>query len=234
MSFQAEDRKSALPSPSRSAEEGCILLLHSRTLDRECLVMSLVAHGLRLPILAHGTVQEWRGEPPQRHPVKVVVMDIGARRFDDAELACELAAVSEATEAPVLILSQVEDVRHLLWLLDNGCRMFVPSTVSVAVLAEAINVALVGGGFVASKAFLASLRPQDLIAPGSGRLDEILSPRQIEVAEALMRGKANKVIAHELSLRESTVKVHVREIMRKLKATNRTQAVHRLNEILSR
>jgi Response regulator containing a CheY-like receiver domain and an HTH DNA-binding domain len=234
MSFRAEDRKSASPSPSRSAEEGCILLLHSRTLDRECLVMSLVAHGLRLPILAHGTVQEWREYPPQKHPVKVVVMDTGARRFDDAGLAEELAAVRAATEAPVLILSQVEDVQHLLWLLDNGCRMFVPSTVSVAVLAEAIKVALVGGGFVASRAFLASLRPQDLLKPRSRRLDDMFSPRQREVAEALMRGKANKIIAYELSLQESTVKVHVREIMRKLKATNRTQAVHRLNEILSR
>jgi len=43
------------------------------------------------------------------------------------------------------------------------------------------------------------------------------------VVRALCRGKANKVIAYELNMCESTVKVHVRNIMKKLKAKNRTE-----------
>ena len=49
--------------------------------------------------------------------------------------------------------------------------------------------------------------------------------------EALRRGKANKIIAYELNLRESTVKVHVRNIMKKVKATNRTEVVFKLNDL---
>ena len=49
--------------------------------------------------------------------------------------------------------------------------------------------------------------------------------------EALKRGKTNKIIAYELNMQESTVKVHVRNIMRKLKATNRTEVVYKLNEM---
>ena len=41
--------------------------------------------------------------------------------------------------------------------------------------------------------------------------------------QALKQGKANKLIAHELNMREGTVKVHVRNIMRKLHAKNRTE-----------
>ena len=60
----------------------------------------------------------------------------------------------------------------------------------------------------------------------------IFTSRQAEVVEALRRGKANKIIAYELKMQESTVKVHVRNIMRKLKATNRTEVVYKLDELL--
>jgi DNA-binding NarL/FixJ family response regulator len=45
------------------------------------------------------------------------------------------------------------------------------------------------------------------------------------VLELLKEGKQNKIIAYKLGMCESTVKVHIRQIMRKLKATNRTQVV---------
>ena len=47
--------------------------------------------------------------------------------------------------------------------------------------------------------------------------------RQLMVVEALCQGMANKQIAYELSMSEHTVKVHLRHIMRKLKARNRTE-----------
>ena len=51
-----------------------------------------------------------------------------------------------------------------------------------------------------------------------------LTARERQVLERLQLGAANKVIARQLNLRESTVKVHIRRIMRKLGAINRTQA----------
>ena len=51
------------------------------------------------------------------------------------------------------------------------------------------------------------------------------TPREAQVLAALQRGRPNKLIANELSLSENTVKVHIRHIMRKLRATNRTEAV---------
>lgn len=53
-----------------------------------------------------------------------------------------------------------------------------------------------------------------------------LTPRQLAVLKCLREGKANKVIAYELDMCESTVKVHVRNILKRLGATNRTQAVY--------
>ena len=56
------------------------------------------------------------------------------------------------------------------------------------------------------------------------------SSKQLGVMNALRQGKANKVIAYELNMCESTVKVHVRNVMKKLQAKNRTEAALILNE----
>jgi two-component system nitrate/nitrite response regulator NarL len=63
----------------------------------------------------------------------------------------------------------------------------------------------------------------------SGKRDGVsgnlpLSERELVILRALVKGSANKVIANELDITESTVKVHVKAILRKLHAKNRTQA----------
>ena len=57
------------------------------------------------------------------------------------------------------------------------------------------------------------------------------TPRQLEVLQLLRKGESNKLIAYELGMQECTVKTHVREIMTKLKATNRTHAVFLLSQM---
>ena len=58
-----------------------------------------------------------------------------------------------------------------------------------------------------------------------------MTPRQTTVLSLLQQGKANKIIAYELGMSESTVKVHIRNIMRKMGATNRTQAIYKLQQL---
>ena len=55
--------------------------------------------------------------------------------------------------------------------------------------------------------------------------DEALTPREIDVLRLIARGNANKIIAAELSLTEETVKSHIRNILSKLGANDRTHAV---------
>ena len=59
--------------------------------------------------------------------------------------------------------------------------------------------------------------------PGDGDLNSF-TERELDVLKLLGAGLPNKLIAHRLSLREGTVKVHVRNVMRKLRVTSRTQA----------
>ncbi len=55
--------------------------------------------------------------------------------------------------------------------------------------------------------------------------DDALTPREIDVLRLIARGNANKIIAAELSLTEETVKSHIRNILSKLGANDRTHAV---------
>ena len=70
--------------------------------------------------------------------------------------------------------------------------------------------------------------PREEGGPNSPKVDpsvlQTLTAREAEVFELVRRGKSNKIIACELGMQESTVKVHTRKIMTKLKAINRTHA----------
>jgi DNA-binding NarL/FixJ family response regulator len=66
-----------------------------------------------------------------------------------------------------------------------------------------------------------------------GRSDELdLTPRELSVIDLLREGKPNKLIAAQLEMRESTVKVHVRNILKKLNVGNRTHAASVANRLL--
>jgi DNA-binding NarL/FixJ family response regulator len=64
-----------------------------------------------------------------------------------------------------------------------------------------------------------------MAGPGAMGITATLTAREAEVLAALQKGYPNKWIAHHLNLSENTVKAHIRKIMRKLHATNRTEAV---------
>jgi DNA-binding NarL/FixJ family response regulator len=59
-----------------------------------------------------------------------------------------------------------------------------------------------------------------------------LTTRELAVLSLLRQGKANKIIAYELGISENTAKVHIRNILRKVGATNRTQAIYKSSQLL--
>jgi DNA-binding NarL/FixJ family response regulator len=61
----------------------------------------------------------------------------------------------------------------------------------------------------------------------------LVTARELAVVRAIQKGKSNKVIAYELNMCESTVKVHVRRIMKKLTAKNRTDVAIKSQSVLS-
>jgi DNA-binding NarL/FixJ family response regulator len=94
-----------------------------------------------------------------------------------------------------------------------------------------VRLVRAGGVFVPASSLVAARRTTDAGNGAARSTGGIFTARQAAVVDALRRGKANKVIAYELKMRESTVKVHVRNIMKRLKAQNRTQVAYLVGQL---
>jgi DNA-binding NarL/FixJ family response regulator len=127
---------------------------------------------------------------------------------------------------PVIILSDAENPNSLAEIYESGARGFIPTDTTLEQLIEIIGLVCVGGIFVplSSLSLRKSEGPAPTAEPGSSNE---FTRNELAVFDRLKAGKANKTIAYELGLSESTVKVHIGRIMKKLKVTNRTQIVCR-------
>lgn len=216
------------------ADKECLLILDSRALDRECLASALVDHELGMEVTAVGAIEEWRGKIGSHPPLGAILFNLGGRKVTDQGLADEIGRISsEFKSVPVIILADTDDLAQILTALECGARGYIPSSVGIDVCVEAINLAAAGGIFVPARTVLSMRHLIDAGSRETPPLAGMFTLRQAEVAQALRRGKANKIIAYELNLRESTVKVHIRNIMRKLKATNRTEVAYKINDLFA-
>ena len=132
------------------------------------------------------------------------------------------AGWADLSSVPVVVLSNDRPASQVSELLSSGIRGFIPTSIGTEVAVRAIHLVKAGGTFVPAS-YLGSMLDRSV---HGGEQREVFTHRQKQVLEALRQGKPNKIIAYELNMCESTVKVHVRTIMKKLKAKSRTQAAY--------
>jgi DNA-binding NarL/FixJ family response regulator len=126
-------------------------------------------------------------------------------------------------ELPVVMVSAREEPAVMRRALDHGAMGFIPKSSDAETLAAALRHVLEGGRWVPEGAAAAAPAPaeeHDVAA----RIRE-LTPQQFRVLQMLGSGMLNKQIGYELGVSEATIKAHMSAILRKLGASNRTQAV---------
>jgi DNA-binding CsgD family transcriptional regulator len=79
----------------------------------------------------------------------------------------------------------------------------------------------------------AATRSTATVPAGGSRIHALLTPREVEVMELLVKGSTNKQIAERFVVTEGTVKAHVTSVYRKLRVANRAEAVHRYMRLLA-
>lgn len=209
-----------------------VLLIDSRALGRECLSKNLMECDSTLHIVTVGSLDEWRVLNMQALPSAILLM-IGGRRASETDVSVTIHALVEQFQtSPVIVGADSDELVQLLHALECGARGYIPTNVGIKVAAEAVALARAGGVFVPASSLLAA---KEALAPVAGRsnaLESLFTPRETVVAEAVRRGKANKIIAYEMGLCESTIKVHIRNIMSKLNATNRTEVAYKIRELV--
>jgi DNA-binding NarL/FixJ family response regulator len=132
--------------------------------------------------------------------------------------------------APVIILSDDDSYGLVSAAFDIGVRGYIPTaTTSPELALEIVYLVKCGGTFVPPSSLSPrGISPQEIPNPVTARQ---FTPRQMAVLDRLKLGKTNKIIAYELQISESSVKSHIRNIMNKLNATNRTEVACRAHEL---
>ena len=149
-----------------------------------------------------------------------------------------LPALHEAAPGvKVLILTVSEDEHDLSAALRGGACGYLLKTIEGDALSQAIRRAVRGESVVAEEmtgkliaAYRDAAAPRAAPdaepaapTPPASRLD-VMSPRELDILRGIARGLGNKEIARSLGIAETTVKIHVQHVLRKLDVSSRVHA----------
>jgi DNA-binding NarL/FixJ family response regulator len=208
-----------------SAMPQTVLYLDPRAFTRDCIGgwLQSTLGGFEVRVLADPDQIETA--PIGNDRIRAVIISTGPDRISSATVASLLSRVSELLPGiPVAVLSDYEDSASIREAFNHGVRGYVPTSLTSRVAVEAVRLICAGGTFAPAATLLCE-REDPRRAAGEP-LIEGFTQRQAQILDCLRRGMANKLIAYELDMCESTVKVHIRHIMKKLNATNRTQVAY--------
>jgi DNA-binding NarL/FixJ family response regulator len=154
-------------------------------------------------------VQEFK-----KHQPDVTLMDL--RLPDMSGIDAMIAIRAEYPEARIILLTTFEGDVEIKRALEAGARGYLLKSMPPKELVEVIRQVHAGKKRI----------PPQLAAQLAEHMsDETLTTREIEVLGQIAGGNRNRDIAEQLFISEETVKVHIKHIMEKLGASDRTQAV---------
>lgn len=138
-------------------------------------------------------------------------------------------------DARVIMLSDRDDAEEIAKALSLGVCGYIPTSMGCEVAFAALGLIYAGGTYIPANASRSATADINSVAETarSELSDGLgLTDRELAVVHLLREGKPNKLIATALKIEASTVKVHVRNLLKKLHAVNRTQAAAVANRLL--
>jgi DNA-binding NarL/FixJ family response regulator len=224
----------------KSEDRAVILVVHERTAECECLTSALAIACPDFRFIAQSTPP--LGGVPARPDLVLTILD---------EIVHDAVAISRSVDAlkaafdgvPFVIVTEEEaTVSVSAGLFAQGASGCISHSAGLEGLTKMLWLVLHGGmcfprnGLTAPPADTVAAPAEGNATPravgepaeeegGPETAEAGLTSREAEVVEKLRMGKPNKIIAYELGISISTVKVHLRNIMRKTGATNRVEAV---------
>jgi two-component system nitrate/nitrite response regulator NarL len=199
-----------------------VLLVDDHTLFRSGIKALLQRHGGFEVVGEAGDGLEGVKRAKSLKP-DVVLLDLHMPGVSGRE-ALQLI-VEEVPETRVVMLTVSEDADDLLETLRNGAQGYLLKNIDADFLINAVRQAAEGEAVMSAQMtakLMQNVRGSAKPVPVADH--EKLSPREREILTFLARGASNKEIARSLDLAESTVKIHLQGILKKLGMTSRVQA----------
>jgi DNA-binding NarL/FixJ family response regulator len=204
-----------------------IIIVDDHPLFRDALRQALSDKFAGAEIAEAGSMDELSDTLESNSETDLVLLDLtmpGVKGFSGL-----MYLRAQYPEIPVVIVSANEDPAAMRRCVEFGASGFVPKSLPVDTIRDAVEAVLGGGVWTPPDL--------DLNASGDGESAELVSrlatltPQQVRVLMMLSEGLLNKQIAYKLGVSEATVKAHVSAILQKLGVDSRTQAVIAVNKI---
>lgn len=160
-----------------------------------------------------GTGQEALAFLERNHPA-IVLMDLLLPDIGGSEVIRR--ACAKRSDTSFIVLTTVAGDEEIYRALEAGARGYLFKDMARKDLIKAIRTVHSGQRFIPAQ--VGSLIAENLPRPD-------VSLREIEVLQCVARGLKNKEIAHQLGVAEATINAHVKHILEKLNASDRTHAV---------
>lgn len=197
-----------------------LAIVDASPLRRDCLKLALSQQPRRWRVTDVAAAADLTRLLRQGEEFSVILL--GAATCGRVELV-ELAVLAAAApRTPILVTADCEEPERARLILRSGAQGFLPMSLNLKVLLAALERLRAGGTYVPlvlSEPVVSRVRRE--VAEGPW---QALTRRQRDVLALIAEGRSNKLIADALNMSESTVKAHVKQIIKRLNVVNRTQA----------
>jgi DNA-binding NarL/FixJ family response regulator len=217
----------AAPDPHASGMS--IVLIDRRPWTRQCLSRWFQQGSCNLRVVSAGSAAELIDMSEAVENLHLIVFSIGSASAREPEVLGQVTRLRQhMPQVPLVLLADRDDVDDIAEAMAHGVRGFITTSMELLGTAAGIPCVAGGGAFVPANSLVRYAYSQRNGSRG-GLGDaqkgafESLTPRESAVLARLREGKSNKVIAHELDIREGTVKELVRRLLGKLHASNPTE-----------
>jgi DNA-binding NarL/FixJ family response regulator len=198
-----------------STAHSCVVLIaDDHPLFRDALAQIVTSTLPHASVVECGCLEDAQAALADRD-FELILLDVNMPGMNG--MAGLLSVRNRAPATPVVIVSGREDRETVDQAMGCGAAGFIPKSLSRDGMRSALSAVLAGEISLPQEAPLDG-------APERQAAVATLSSQQRRVLEMISAGKANKIIAYELAISESTVKAHVTAILRKLNLRSRIQA----------
>ncbi|HML07512.1 MAG TPA: response regulator transcription factor [Xanthobacteraceae bacterium] len=203
------------------AQSHHLLIADDHPLFRGALREAVIGFFGRVEVGEAGTFEELTDLLERGSDVDLILLDLsmpGVRGFSGL-----MYLRAQFPSLPVVVVSANDDPAVIRRCMEFGASGFIPKTLGVEALRQAVTRVLQGEVWTPPNVDLT--RQSDAETAAMIARLATLTPQQVRVLMMLSEGLLNKQIAYELGVSEATVKAHVSAILQKLGVDSRTQAV---------
>jgi DNA-binding NarL/FixJ family response regulator len=191
-----------------------ILIADDHPLYREAVALQLRRLYPQAEVEEVSSLEELRAAAAKSaNPFSLMLVDYHMPGMSNAALA---ALIGDFRDVPIAVISGMARAADIRAAVHAGARAYIPKTATPDYFMQVLAMLLAGGTSVPADILL------DRPAPGEGGGWE-LSAREREVLKGVSLGQSNKEIGRELGLAEVTIKLHLRNLFRKMGAKSRAE-----------